>query len=99
MIFEVARIEIKPGSEDAFERAVAEAAPLFNAASGCRGLELHRSIEAPNTYVLLVRWDTLEDHMVHFRGSPAFARWRELASPHFAAPPSVEHTQPILAAP
>jgi hypothetical protein len=36
-------------------------------------------------------WDTLEDHMVGFRESPAFAEWRALLGPHFAGPPAVEH--------
>lgn len=93
MIFEMARITVSPGSEESFERAVTEAAPLFRAAKGCRGLELHRSIEAPNAYVLLACWDTVEDHTVNFRNSEAFARWRALAGPHFAAPPEVGHTQ------
>ena len=97
MIFEFARIEVSPGAEAAFEAAVAEAAPLFRAAQGCHGLELHRGVEAPNTYTLMVRWATLEDHTVGFRGSPAFARWRELAGPHFAAPPAVDHTRVVFA--
>ena len=98
MIYEMARIEVTPGSEADFERAVAEAAPLFEAAKGCRGLELHRGIEAPNAYVLVVRWDTLEDHTVHFRNSDAFAQWRALAGPYFGAVPSVSHTQVVFSA-
>jgi heme-degrading monooxygenase HmoA len=95
MIYEMARIPVTPGSEAAFEAAVAEARPLFLAAPGCHGMELHRVIETPGEYVLLVRWETVEDHTVRFRGSPAFARWRELAGPHFARPPEVVHTQAV----
>ena len=36
-------------------------------------------------------WDTLENHTVDFRGSPAFQDWRALVGPFFAAPPAVEH--------
>ncbi|WP_309092237.1 hypothetical protein [Phenylobacterium sp.] len=36
-------------------------------------------------------WDTVEDHTVRFRSSPAFDRWRALAGPHFGGPPQVSH--------
>jgi hypothetical protein len=39
----------------------------------------------------MIFWDTLEDHTVHFRQSPAFAQWRAIVGPFFAAPPVVEH--------
>src|SRR5690349_1901780 len=65
MILEMAHIEVKPGAEAAFEAAVAQAAPLFAAARGCQKMELHRVVEAPSRYILMVRWETLEDHTVH----------------------------------
>lgn len=91
MIFEIAQIEIREGAEQAFEAAVAEAAPLFEASPGCHSLKLMRSIEHPTRYRLVVGWETIEAHMVDFRQSPAFERWRALAGPFFAAPPVVEH--------
>jgi len=96
MITEIAEIEVVPGHEYAFEIAVGKARLLFDAAPGCRGMELHRSIETPLRYRLLVRWDSIEAHTVDFRGSPAFQRWRELAGPHFAAPPVVEHGDTVV---
>lgn len=97
MILETAEIAVTPGAGAAFEAAVREAAPLFLASRGCRGLSLHRVTETPEVYRLLVRWETLEDHTVHFRGSEAFARWRALASPHFARAPAVTHSEEALA--
>lgn len=91
MIFEIAEIEAKPGAEAALEAAVAEAAPLFKRAKGCHSLKLERVIERPSFYRLVVGWETVEDHMVHFRESADFQEWRRLAGPHFAAPPRVEH--------
>ncbi|TAJ74711.1 MAG: antibiotic biosynthesis monooxygenase [Phenylobacterium sp.] len=98
MILEMAHIEVKAGAEPAFEAAVAQAAPLFAAARGCQGMELHRVVEAPRRYILMVRWATLEDHTVHFRESEAFQQWRALAGPHFAAAPTVEHTAVVFPA-
>jgi quinol monooxygenase YgiN len=98
VIHEIAEITVLPGHEADFEAAVAEAARHFHAARGCRSLTLNRSVEAPLTYRLVVGWDTVEDHMVHFRESEAFQAWRALAGPHFAAPPRVEHVETVLEA-
>jgi heme-degrading monooxygenase HmoA len=92
VVLEIAQIEVKPGSEAEFEAGVAEAEPLFKRAKGCEGMELHRSIEHPTRYRLFVRWSTLEDHTVHFRGSADFQKWRELVGHCFTQPPAVEHT-------
>ena len=96
MVYERAVIEVKEGAEAAFEAAVKEAAPYFQKARGCSGLSLQRSVEHPTQYVLVVKWDTVEDHTVHFRGAPEFQEWRRLASPHFASPPQVEHFSEAL---
>ncbi|MGW8989019.1 antibiotic biosynthesis monooxygenase family protein [Streptomyces zhihengii] len=96
MITEIAQIEIHPGQEHDFEEAVAQARPSFLAADGCHGVDLHRSIEHPSRYRLVVRWDTVEHHTAGFRNSEGFARWRDLAGPYFAAPPQVEHVHSVL---
>ena len=95
MILEIAQIDVKPGMESAFEAGVAQAAPLFRRAKGCISMELQRSIEKPSRYRLLVQWETLENHTVDFRGSAAFADWRAIVGPFFAAPPAVEHFEDV----
>ena len=96
MILETAELIVAPGHEVAFEVAVREALPLFLASKGCRGVRLHRVMETPGIYRLLVDWATLEDHTVHFRSSEAFVQWRALVSPHFAEPPAVTHSAEVL---
>lgn len=98
MIYELVEIRVRPGEQDAFAAAVREATPLFLAARGCHGLALKRSIEVPDLFRLLVKWETVDDHMVGFRGSPAFAEWRRLAGPYFAEPPHVEHLEVVIEA-
>lgn len=93
MFWEIAQIEVRPGEEHAFEAGVEQAAPLFRRAKGCLGMRLHRSVEIPTRYRLVVQWETVEDHTVQFRGSPDFQQWRSLVGPYFASPPAVEHTQ------
>jgi heme-degrading monooxygenase HmoA len=55
MILEVAILDVRPGSEAAFEAAFAEARPLIASIDGFLGLELRRCLEKPSRYVLLVR--------------------------------------------
>jgi heme-degrading monooxygenase HmoA len=92
MILEIAQIEVKAGMEAAFEEGVTKAAPIFQRARGCKGMELQRSVEHPARYRLFVRWQTLENHTVDFRGSADFQEWRKLVGHCFERPPEVEHT-------
>lgn len=96
MITEIAEILVKPGTDQQFETGVAAAVPLFQRARGCRSMRLERGIEQPDSYRLVVEWETLEDHEVHFRGSDDFQQWRKLVGDYFAAPPRVIHTKAAL---
>ncbi len=98
MVTEIAMIDVKPGSEKDFEAGVAKARPLFLRAKGSKGFELHKSIEKPSRYRLMVSWETLENHTVDFRESADFQEWRALVGPYFASPPDVEHTEIVLIA-
>lgn len=66
---------------------------------GFGGLTLSRCMERTGAYLLLVAWDSLEDHTVGFRGSPEYQRWRQLLLHHFYDPfPVVEHYEQVLTA-
>lgn len=93
MVTEIAQIDVKPGNESRFEECVKRAKPLFQRAKGCKGMELQRSIEQPRRYRLFLQWETLEAHIVDFRGSADFQEWRKLVGDCFESPPAVEHVQ------
>ena len=61
-------------------------------AKGLIEFELHKSIEMPQRYRLIAKWETVENHTVDFRGSEDFKAWRLLVGQYFAATPEVEHT-------
>jgi heme-degrading monooxygenase HmoA len=96
MIMEIAQIDVKPGMEAEFETGVKNAAPLFKRAKGCTGMTLQKSHEKPQRYRLFVKWDTLENHTVDFRGSADFQEWRKLVGHCFASPPDVEHVTEVI---
>jgi heme-degrading monooxygenase HmoA len=91
VILEVAILDVRPGESSPFEAAFRAAEGILTATPGHLGHELHRCLEAPDRYLLLVRWQTLEDHTIGFRGSPEYQRWTALLH-HFYDPfPTVEH--------
>lgn len=92
MILEIADIRIHPGQQAAFDEAIQRGLrTVLTRAQGMRGWKVNRGIESPERYVLMIFWDTLEDHTVGFRGGPLFAEWRAIIGPYLASPPSVEH--------
>jgi heme-degrading monooxygenase HmoA len=91
MVLELAVLQVKPGRAAEFEEAFRTAEPIISASGGYLGHELHRCLEDPDRFFLLVRWKTLEDHTKGFRGSPAYDRWKALLH-HFYDPfPEVLH--------
>lgn len=96
MFLEIAQIDVKPGMESEFEAGVGRAAPLFQRAKGCKGMTLQRSVEMPSRYRLFVRWETVENHTVDFRGSADFQEWRRLVGHYFGSPPEVEHVREVV---
>lgn len=93
---EIAEIDVVPGQEPLFVRAVREAVPLFKRAKGCLSMELRDTHEVPSRFRLLVEWETLEDHTVAFRESDDYVAWRALVSRYFADVPRVEHAARVL---
>ncbi|MCB8924794.1 MAG: antibiotic biosynthesis monooxygenase [Ardenticatenaceae bacterium] len=96
MILEVAILNVKAGETAAFEAAFAEAQKIIAGMAGYVNHELQKCLEVPNQYILLVHWQTLEDHTVGFRQSAEYQQWKALLH-HFYDPfPIVEHYEQIF---
>jgi heme-degrading monooxygenase HmoA len=91
MILEIAELKIKKGAEQEFVRNVTTGIAIFQRAKGCEGVELLHSSEAPGEYRLLVRWQTIANHLVDFRGSDDFAEWRKLTAHCYAEAPIIRN--------
>jgi heme-degrading monooxygenase HmoA len=91
MILEVAILNIKNGLSDEFELNFEKAKTIISSMKGYISHELKKCIEEENKYILLVNWETLEDHEIGFRKSEEYKIWKELLH-HFYQPfPTVEH--------
>jgi len=91
MVLEVAILDVKIGEEELFEKTFLEAEKIISIMSGYISHELQKCIENNSHYLLLVKWETLEDHKIGFRQSKEYQRWKDLLH-HFYDPfPTVEH--------
>ena len=96
MIQEVAILNIKSNLNDEFEAAFQQASTIIASMPGYISYSLQKCLEVDNQYLLLVQWQTLEDHTIGFRQSEQYQTWKELLH-HFYDPfPTVEHYQTIL---
>lgn len=91
MILELVTLDIKQGTNTAFEEALEKAQAVISQSKGYLGHQFQKCIEQENRYVLLIRWQTLEDHTKGFRESELFQQWRALIGPYFENPPFVQH--------
>ncbi|MEV7636940.1 antibiotic biosynthesis monooxygenase [Pseudarthrobacter enclensis] len=98
MITEHALLPVRPGMEQDFEAAFGQARHIIAAMPGFISLSLSRSIESPGTYLLLVEWETLEDHTEGFRGSAEYQQWRALLHRFYEPFPVVEHYNLVTSA-
>lgn len=96
MILEHALLPVKPGREDEFVAVFEDAKRIISSMTGFRSLTLSRCQERPSVFLLLVEWDTLEDHTVGFRGSAEYDEWRHLLHDFYDPFPLVEHFDRVV---
>ena len=91
MITEIALLHIKQGESKAFESEFKKAQALISSMNGYISHELLACIEESNKYLLMVKWNKIEDHVTGFRNSNEYKEWKQLLH-HFYEPfPTVEH--------
>jgi heme-degrading monooxygenase HmoA len=97
-ITEHAVLPVRPGQTAEFMRAMEQAKAIIAASPGFISLRVSRCVEQPDSFLLLVEWETLEDHTEGFRGSAAYQEWRARLH-HFYDPfPVVEHFETVVTA-
>lgn len=96
MILETAVLTVIPTQTTEFEAAFAQAQSIIARLPGYLSHELYRCLEVENQYLLLVRWQTLEDHTIGFRQSPQYQEWKRLLHHFYDLFPTVEHYERIF---
>ena len=91
MILELATIDIKQGTNTAFENNLEKAQSVISQSKGYISHQFHKCVEQDNRYILLIKWQTVEAHTIGFRESELFKEWRALIGPFFDTPQKVQH--------
>lgn len=91
MILEVATLNIKKGLSVEFETNFKKAEGIISTMKGYISHQLKKCVEEDDKYILLVNWETIQDHEIGFRKSEEYQEWKALLH-HFYEPfPTVEH--------
>lgn len=90
-VLEVAILSIRAGMTAQFESAFGQADTIIKGMQGYVSHQLQKCLEDDHRYILLVNWQTLEDHTIGFRESADYQRWKELLHHYYEPFPTVEH--------
>ncbi|MFI8744324.1 antibiotic biosynthesis monooxygenase family protein [Pseudomonas sp. NPDC077186] len=93
MIYEIALLPVHSEHIEQFKQAFAEVAPLLKRAKGYGGHMLAPGIESPETFNLIVRWQSLEDHAPGFEASADHQTFMMGLEKFFSEEPKVYHIE------
>ncbi len=103
MVLEVAILDVKPRICWSFniatvmtKKSLNQAQDIISSMPGCVSHQLQQCIENNNRYILLVNWQTLEDHTQGFSQSKKYEQWRKLLHNFYEPFPVVEHYQQVF---
>jgi heme-degrading monooxygenase HmoA len=95
MVLEAVMLTVRPGTGPEYEEAFRSVAHIIASMPGYLGHALHRCLEVPDRYLLLVQWHTVDDHERGFRQSAGYQEWKR-ALHHFYDPfPTVHHFEAV----
>lgn len=95
MILEAAVLDVIPSRINEFEFNFSKAQNIISSMKGYISHDLKKCIENKNRYILLVQWETLEDHTEGFRKSPEYQDWKQLLHEFYDPFPVVEHYETV----
>jgi len=95
MILEVAILNIKKEKIAEFEPTFKEASKIISSMKGYISHELKKCVKNEFRYILLVKWETLEDHIIGFRESDEYQEWKALLHYFYEPFPVVEHYESL----
>lgn len=91
MITEIAILKIKQNQSEAFLKSFRIAETIIASSKGYLSHELQKCIEQEEKFLLMVKWQTLEDHTEGFRKSEMYRKWKKLLHHYYEPFPEVEH--------
>jgi quinol monooxygenase YgiN len=89
MIYVIATSHVKQEMREAFVKGAKECIEATRKEKGCISYEGHTSINDPNLFVMVERWETRENLNAHSR-APHIKVWREYSAPLKVKPTLIE---------
>ncbi len=96
MILEVAILNVIDDKQKQFEIDFSTAGQYISSIKGYIKHSLSKCIEHDNKYILLVEWDSLEDHTITFGQSEQYQHWKQLLHHYYDPFPTVEHYESVI---
>jgi hypothetical protein len=90
-VLELGIVDVVSGQEDQFEAAFSQAKAIIKGVKGYISHDLQRCIESPGRYLLLIKWQSLEEHTIGFRESAEYQQWKQLLDPFYKSFPMMAH--------
>ena len=94
MVIESAQLPVAPGREEEFERAMVRGREILENAPGSGKVMVTRGVESPSTYLLVIEWDSVEQHQKAAEGE-SFLEFREMLRGFYEDKPIVQHYVPL----
>ena len=91
MTLEVAILDVIPQEKTQFESTFKIAEKIIQKQKGYIKHELKKNVKKSSRYILLVEWETIEDHEIGFRKSTDYLEWKALLHHYYDPFPVVEH--------
>jgi quinol monooxygenase YgiN len=89
VIYVVATTQMKPDGREAFIKGHKACIAETRKEKGCIAYEGHVSVNDPNLYVVVERWESRDDLSAHGK-APHMKVWRELSASLKASPTAIE---------
>ena len=96
MVTEIAHLKARAGAADQLALGLRAARSVIARAPGYRGSVFFQGVESPESILLQIEWETLEDHVPGFRQGPLFAEWRSHFQHLLEGAPTVSHYTPFI---
>lgn len=96
MIVEHVHLSILPNQSFEFENAMQQAKHIVATMSGFQGLVLLKSKQREDAYILMIKWDSIEDHQLGFRQSAEYLHWKALLHHFYQPMPEVEYYETCM---
>ena len=84
----------REGQAEAFVEVYGGVANIRNDSEGSRGASLHRGVEDPDSFTLIVEWDCVQAHTA-LTQRPQFESFGEAIGPYLAGQPEVGHVEAV----